>query len=469
MNSLFIFRRDFRLNDNTAFIECYKKSETIIPIFIFTPEQVVENDYFSNNAFQFMIESLNELNDYLKNEFNSKLYFFYGKNIDVLKSLFDKNVYNSIFFNMDYTPYARKRDSEIVDFCKENSIESFIFEDYLLAPIGTFLKKDGTCYEKYTPFKNNSISKNAVKKINNYKFTGKKLINNEKLLSKNKFNIELNDINKYYTKNENLLIHGGRERALDILKTIKNGEFINYDNERNDLKKETTHLSAYIKFGCVSIREVYDCVLKSFGIKHGIIAQLYWREFYYYLGYYIPKVMEGHSLKEKYDSIKWTNNKKSIEAWKKGETGFPSVDAGMRQMNETGFMHNRARLITSGTLIKILQCDWRIGEKYFAQNLVDYDPMVNNGNWQWSSGSGADSQPYFRILSPWKQAIDNDGDCVYIKKWIPELRDLSKKDILKWNEYKGEKIEYVKPIVDYEKMRKEIVEIYKKGFEEYDK
>jgi deoxyribodipyrimidine photo-lyase len=141
----------------------------------------------------------------------------------------------------------------------------------------------------------------------------------------------------------------------------------------------------------------------------------------------------------------------------------------MRQMNETGFMHNRARLITSGTLIKILQCDWRIGEKYFAQMLVDYDPMVNNGNWQWSSGSGADSQPYFRILSPWKQAIDNDGDCVYIKKWIPELRDLSKKDILKWNEYKGEKIEYVKPIVDYEKMRKEIVEIYKKGFEEYNK
>ena len=485
MNSIFIFRRDFRLNDNTAFIECYKKSDTIIPIFIFTPEQVVENDYFSNNAFQFMIESLKELNEYLKSEFNSKLYFFYGKNTEVLQSLLDKNLYNSIFFNMDYTPYARKRDSEIIDFCKDNDISSFIFEDYLLAPIGTFLKKDGTCYEKYTPFKNNAISKNAVKKNDNYKFTGKKLIgggSNDghdsseiKKLLKNKFNIELNDVNKYYVKNENLIIHGGRERALEILKSIKNGEFINYDNERNELKKETTHLSAYIKFGCVSIREVYDCVLKSFGIKHGIIAQLYWREFYYYLGYYIPKVMKGHSLKEKYDSIHWSNNKKLIEAWKKGETGFPSVDAGMRQMNETGFMHNRARLITSGTLIKILQCDWRIGEKYFAQMLVDYDPMVNNGNWQWSSGSGADSQPYFRILSPWKQAIDNDSECIYIKRWIPELKDLSKKDILKWNEYKvvspfnSLKIKYPKPIVDYEVMRKEIVEIYKKGFEDYDK
>jgi deoxyribodipyrimidine photo-lyase len=180
----------------------------------------------------------------------------------------------------------------------------------------------------------------------------------------------------------------------------------------------------------------------------------------------MPKVLEQKSLKEQYDKIKWENNPKIFEAWKNGNTGFPGVDAGMREMNETGFMHNRARLITSGILIKILNCDWRLGEKYFATQLVDYDPSVNNGNWQWSSGSGADSQPYFRILSPWKQVQDNDPNCEYIKKWIPELNDVPNKDIINWGKYYEKyknKVKYPKPIVDYDIMRKEIVEVYKKG------
>jgi len=464
MKSIFIFRRDFRICDNTAFIECYKKSESVLPIFIFTPEQADSkiNDYFSSNAFQFMIESLKELDGYLKTEFKSGLAYFYGDNVDVLQSLITNYSYDSIFFNMDYTPYARKRDLEISEFCMGNSLACTMLEDYLLSPVGTFLKADGKPYEKYTPFKNNAISKNSVRRIDGYKFSKNSKVDG--ITGKNKYGIKIGEMDKYYTVNPDLIIRGGRERALDVLKRIKEGEFVNYDNERNDLPHETTHLSAYIKFGCISIREVYECVFKSYGIGHGIITQLYWREFYYYLAYYIPKVLEGKSLKEKYDGIKWENDKKNIGAWKKGDTGFPGVDAGMREMNMTGFMHNRARLITSGILIKILNCDWRIGEKYFAQRLVDYDPIVNNGNWQWSSGSGADSQPYFRILSPWKQVIDNDGECIYIKKWIPELKDVSKKDILKWSEYKG-KSKYPKPIVDYERMRKDIMVVYKEGFE----
>lgn len=462
MKSIFIFRRDFRINDNIGLIECCKKSDSILPIFIFTPEQINKNKnkFFSSNSFQFMIQSLNDLNNTLITQFNSKLHIFFGDNTEVLKEIYDKYKYDAIFFNKDYTPYACNRDGKIIDLCNELKINCEIFEDYLLMPVGTFLKKDGEVYQKYTPFKNNAKTF-TINRPNTYKiknFNGKFILNNH--LTKYK----LDDFDEYYVNNPDLLIEGSRENALNILKNIDS--FVNYGNERNDLSTNTTHLSAYIKFGLVSIREVFDKIEKTLGINHVLIDQLIWREFYYYLIYYIPRILEnGESLKTQYDNIEWENDKNIFEAWKNGTTGFPGVDAGMREMNKTGFMHNRARLITSGILIKILNCDWRLGEKYFAQMLLDYDPSVNNGNWQWSSGSGADSQPYFRIMSPWKQTLDNDPDCKYIKKWIPELKDVPNKDIHNWNKAceKYKHIKYPKPIVNYENMRKEIVKIYKKG------
>jgi deoxyribodipyrimidine photo-lyase len=437
MKSIFIFRRDFRLVDNLGLIECCKKSSEILPIFIFTPEQIENNEYFSYNAFQFMVESLQELN----------VHYYYGDNIKILKEIYKKYKYDNIYFNMDYTPYARKRDDSINTFCKENNINCFMIEDYLLSPIKTYLKVDGTPYQKYTPFKNNAI-KIEVMNPCSYKIQTNKFIEIDY-----KFDL------KKYTINKNILIHGGRQNALNILKNINN--YKDYDKTRNTLSISTTHLSAYIKYGCVSIREVY----KAFSINEPLINQLYWREFYYYLAYYFPHVLQGKSLKEKYDKIKWGNNMDSFNAWKQGLTGFPVVDAGMRELNETGFMHNRGRLITSGILIKILNCDWRLGEKYFASKLIDYDPSVNNGNWQWVSGSGADSQPYNRIFSPWQQAIDNDHECLYIKKWIPELKDVSNKDILDWgNTYHKYKVSYPSPIADYKFMRKEILKVYKQLF-----
>jgi deoxyribodipyrimidine photo-lyase len=456
MKSLFIFRRDLRLNDNIGLIECYKQSSEVIPIFIFTPEQINKNEYFSSNSFQFMLESLNELDNELKNNYNSQIHYFYGDNIDILNEILKKYNFDAIFFNKDYTLYAKNRDDNIEFFCNENNKKCIMYEDYLLLPIGNFLKSDGKPYEKYTPFKNNAKNKKVLQP-NNYKF-------NENKFSKINIKIiELKVLDKYYKKNNDILLHGGRDKGLEILDNLK--KFINYSEVRNNLINPTTHLSPYIKFGCVSIREVYEKVNKLYGINHGIIDQLYWREFYYYLAYYIPRVLQGKSLKEKYDDIIWENNQEIFNAWKNGMTGFPAVDAGMREMNKTGYMHNRARLITSGILIKILNCDWRLGEKYFATRLIDYDPIVNNGNWQWSSGSGADSQPYFRIMSPWKQAIDNDPECLYIKKWIPELNNVPNKDILNWGKSysKYKNINYPKPIVDYDIMRKEIVKIYKDG------
>lgn len=454
MNSIFIFRRDFRLNDNSGLIECYKKSNKVLPIFIFTPEQIEKNSFFSSNSFQFMIESLEELNNELKDKYNSKIHYYYGNNIDILKDIYKKYNFDTIYFNMDYTPYAIKRDNLIKDFCKENKIDCNIIEDYLLMPIGTFLKENKEVYQKYTPFKNNA-KKFKFNESNNYKFPENKFDN-----IKTTFTID--KLNKFYSKNDKIAVRGGRNNVLSIIKNLD--QFSNYINTRNNLKNQTTHLSAYIKYGCISIREIFTIISKLFDINHGLIDQLLWREFYFYLVFYIPRVLEQKSLKPQYDNIKWENNPKIFEAWKNGNTGFPGVDAGMREMNETGFMHNRARLITSGILIKILNCDWRLGEKYFATKLVDYDPSVNNGNWQWSSGSGADSQPYFRVMSPWKQTLDNDPDCDYIKKWIPELKDVKNKDIHNWDKnYNKYNLNYPKPIVDYDKMRKEILNIYKKG------
>ena len=457
MKSIFIFRRDFRIVDNTGLIECCRRSSKIYPIFIFTPTQIEKNEYFSSNSFQFLLESLHELDQEIGLRFKSNIQYFYGDNVEVLEKLLTKIKFDAIFFNKDYTKYAVHRDKEIIDFCNKNSKKCILVEDYLLSPLGTYLKQDGTPYEVYGPFKKHAKTI-KVSKPDNYKFNDVEIS-----FPIVKSEMSLADLDDKYVYNSDNLVRGGRANALKILKTMK--KFVNYAEERNNLMTPTTHLSAYIKYGCVSIREVYEKTFDLYGINHVLIDQLLWREFYYYLGYYIPRVLEGKSLKEKYDKIVWKNDPKIIEAWKSGVTGFPAVDAGMREMNKTGFMHNRGRLITSGILIKILNVDWRIGEKYFAQTLIDYDPIVNNGNWQWSSGSGADSQPYFRIMSPWKQAIDNDPNCDYIKKWIPELADVPNKDIFKWSETysKYKSTGYPKPIVDYSIMRKEIVEIYKKG------
>lgn len=458
-HSIFIFRRDLSLDDNLAFIKCYEESDKILPIFIFTPEQInkKKNPYFSSNCFQFMIECLESLDNELKTKYNSRLHFFIGDNEEILKKLLKEYNYQSIYFNIDYTKYAVERDEKINEFCNKNNIECITDETYLLNKLGTYLKIDGKEYLKFTPFKNFALTikvplpiKKIFKKIKFYKIT-------------NNFNLE-KDLKKYYKKNPNLLLKGGRENAIEIMNNIK--EFKDYDEIRNILIDNTTHLSAYIKFSCISIREIYHTILDKLGINNGLITQLYWREFYYYVGYYNrERLFTGHSLKEQYNKVKWGNDMTIFKKWCKGMTGFPIVDAGIREMNKTGYMHNRSRLITSNILIKILNIDWRYGEKYFAQTLIDYDPIVNNGNWQWSSSSGVDSQPFFRIFSVERQTENFDPDCIYIKKWIPELKDIPNEDIIKWNETykKYPNIDYPKPCVNYQVMRKKILEVYKKG------
>lgn len=452
--SIFIFRRDLRLHDNIGLINALKNSEQVIPIFILTPEQLVNNKYKSDNAVQFMMKALDDLEKQLK-EKNGKLYYFYGSPHTIIEKLLKKyNFINSVYLNMDYTPYSTKRDKAIKKVCSKYNVEFCSYEDVLLNPVGSIKTDGGKIYEKFTPYFNKAKKISVAEPLSNKykKYYVKKM---DYVFTKNR--------SKFYHQNDNIFKEAGRGRALNVLSSIE--KFDNYNKIRNCLNNDTTYLSAYIKFGCVSIREVYWTFKNKLGMKNELIKQLYWRDFYYNILYEHPDVL-NNNMKENYDKIKWNTNTNWLNKWKSGNTGFPIVDAGMRQMNTTGFMHNRARLIVSSFLIKLLGINWKTGEIYFSNLLYDIDPAVNNGNWQWSAGTGADSQPYFRIFNPWTQGEKFDPDCEYIKKWIPELKTVKPKDIHKWyktnQEYKD--IGYPKPMIDYNERRQEGLKMYKKIF-----
>lgn len=456
--SIFIFRRDLRLNDNLGLINLINNEENIIPIFIFTPKQVSKNSFKSYNCIEFMIQSLKDLDVSLK-KYNSKLNLYYGEDIDVILEINKSKKINKVYTNTDYTPFAVKRDEILKNKLKENDIDLNYFHDICLFEPGTVKNKTDGIYQKFTPFYKSLINKKVPSPTKiSYNKLKKKGID----IDNNKYLIDWDEANKFFkSSNTNLNTIGGRKNAKSILKKIK--QWSNYDNEHDDLNFQTTFLSAYLKFGCISIRETYHTLKDTFGKNDPILRQLFWREFYYHLGYSFPHVI-GASLKEDYDKIKWSDDNRTFKAWTKGETGFPVVDACMKQLNTTGYMHNRGRLIVASFLVKNLLHDWRKGEKYFATKLVDYDPLVNNGNWQWVAGTGADSQPYFRIFNPWTQGKKFDKDCKYIKKWIPELKNIPNKEIHEWdaNHHKYKDV-YIGPIIDYKSSRTKTLNAYKKA------
>jgi len=454
-NGLFIFRRDLRIVDNNGLNFLSELCNNIYTIFIFTPEQVGSgNKYKSDNSVQFMIESLENLSTEIRKQ-GGHLHTFYGNNNKVIADCIKAWDINVVAFNLDITPYARERDDKIVKLCQKMKVFVTYDHDYFLHEPGSIRTGTGEPYQKFTPYYE-TASKIKVQPP----------VGLRKLPLKSKDNhvsnkISLNHALSRFTKpNPNILVRGGRPEALKLLARASRN-IKNYNAVHNDLSKQTSELSASIKFGCVSIREVY----KTLHSKTGLIRQLYWRDFYANVLYEFPRVI-GHSLKEKYDKIHWHHNSNWFKKWCDGETGFPIVDAGMRQMNQTGYMHNRARLIVASFLVKTLLIDWREGEKYFAQTLTDYDVANNNGNWQWISGGGADSQPYFRVFNPWRQAEEYDPKCEYIKKWVPELKDVPNKDIFKWEtefvNYKD--IKYPKPIVNYEEQRDKVLKMYSNIF-----
>ena len=452
-NGLFIFRRDLRIIDNNGLNLLNSKCKNIYTIFIFTPEQVGSGNKFkSDNAVQFMISSLEDLGTQISKS-GGHLYTFYGHNDKVVADCIKAFNINVVCFNLDITPYARERDEKILKLCEHMKTYIMCNYDYYLCEPGTIVNGSKTPYVKFTPYYDKAKKLKVEPPAKMRKLHLKK--SDAHIPNK----ITLDEAMKKFVGNENpdILVKGGRQEAIKQLR-IAAKNIKHYEQTRDELSKPTSQLSAYIKFGNISIREVYY----AFKTNHAFIRQLYWKEFYSGILYSFPRVL-GHSLNPKYDKIKWHHKERWFQAWCKGETGFPAVDSGMRQLNATGYMVNRARLIVASFLVKTLLIDWRKGAQYFASKLTDYDPASNQLNWQWCSSSGPDSQLYFRIFNPWLQAENFDPDCIYIKKWVPELSSFEPKIIHNWEiEWVNHKdIKYPKPICDYSEQKEKALKMYK--------
>lgn len=427
--SIFVFRRDLRTVDNLALNKLVNDfpGVPILPIFVFNPVQISpsKNSYYSNSTVQFMVESLKDL----KIECGGALLFFHGYDIPIFELLLKSFTVQAVGFNVDYTPFARSRDEQLRLWCSKRGVPCVEAEDYTLFPMGAVMTGSKKPYEVFTPFyraamlKATTIPPPSTKPMKFHKAKHPSVVK---------------DIDVYVDGGENraLAVRGGRENALFILERVARKDFARYENTRNFPAKETTtKLSAYLKFGCVSVREVFQAMKKAYGVDHGLVRELMWREFFAHTAFHFPGVLDGQAggknktiraMKTGIDVTKEVN----IEYWRgwcQGRTGYPFVDAGMRQLNTTGWMHNRLRMVTSMFLTKDLEIDWRLGEQYFASKLVDYDPASNSGGWQ-----GTENLPPFRSFSPVVQAQRFDSDAEYVKRWVPELRDVPAKDILAW-------------------------------------
>jgi deoxyribodipyrimidine photo-lyase len=460
MNGIHIFHRDFRLYDNTALYELSKKCEQIILVFIFDPIQInpKKNEYFSSNSVQFMIESLQDLDNDLHKRFNSSLLLFHGDTITILKHIYSKWQFDVLSMNMDYTPFAKKRDNQILKWSQSHKIDTIYSDDICLHPIRSILTGNGEVYKVFTPYFR-TASKIAVRKTEREPYKKVTFVDD---IKSNEI-ISFKDAHKYYKKNDKVYIRGGRKDALKILNNLK--DFKNYSDERDYPAIHSTMLSAYNKFGCISIRELHESILDKLGKNNKLYTQLYWRDFYYNIAYEYGYVF-GSAFREKYNNLEWENDEDLFEKWTKGETGVPIIDAGMKQLNTTGFMHNRLRMMVSMYLTKDLLIDWRWGEKYFATQLIDYDPAQNNGGWQWSASTGTDSQPYFRIFNPYTMTGKVDPDGEYIKTWLPQFNEVKGYDLAKWDNPKIRAkysiVDYPdEPIVDHAERREMALEMFK--------
>lgn len=447
--SLFIFRRDLRLDDNSGLLEALDNSSEVIPIFVFDSNQIdsEKNGYFSERAFQFMVRSLEELREALKSR-NAMLYAFEGDMGNVLKKLLEEKEIDAVYVNKDYTPFSRKRDKDLSDVCEKYHTYFFRVDDYALSPIEDIRTGAGKAYTVYTPFMKNAIDHQVEKPVtNSYKHFYTENIKGTVSLS------------SYIKEDDTSFLRGGRKEGLAIL---ENPFYLTKYKENRNIPSlhNTSRLSAHHKFGTISIRETFHTAKDAKNYDPHFISELYWRDFYMYIAYHFPYVF-GKSFLPWAENIEWINDKDQFEAWCEGRTGVPMVDAGMRELNATGWMHNRSRMIVASYLTKNLLIDWRWGEKYFAKQLIDYDPMQNNGGWQWAASVGADPRP-LRIFNPYTQAVNYDPEALYIKKWVSELKNVDSKILTDGKTQDlSDYADYPKPIVDQKESYHRVIEVYK--------
>ena len=397
--NIFWFRRDLRLYDNSGLSAATHSKNKVIPIFIFDTsitDKLPNNDRRIN----FIFDNLVEIDLKLKKKFNSSINVFKGNPTEIFKELIKDYKINSVFTNNDYEPYALSRDRSIQNLLEKNQIQFKSFKDQVIFEKNEVVKDDGNPYVVYTPYmrkwKANLIEDLSI-------LAEKEVVNN----FYNSSISALMELSKYgFVEND---------KKIEVFKLNKDIVTKYADTRNFPSINSTSKLGPYLRFGTVSVRKIVSGLLKF--KDQTFLNELIWREFFMQILYHFPHTAKK-SFKSKYDKIIWLNDPKSFEAWKNGETGFPLVDAGMKELNNTGFMHNRVRMITASFLCKHLLIDWRLGEKYFALKLNDYEMASNVGNWQWASGSGVDAAPYFRIFNPHTQITKFDKNREYINKWV---------------------------------------------------
>lgn len=420
---VFWFRRDLRFNDNTGLLAALAEEEAVLPVFIFD-ERIINELEVDDPRVSFIYKTLKGLNDKLKNH-GSGLLVLKGDPLEAWKQLLKKHKISKVFSNKDYEPYARERDRKVEQLLQKSSIGFYQFKDQVIFEEGEVVKDNKEPYHVFTPYKNKWL-RQFIPKFE------RRTINFERFLKGQQSFPSLESLGFSFSEKE--------------VKEFNLSVAVDYGRDRDfPAKNGGTFLGPHLRFGTISIRET---VASLWSISEVLVSELIWREFFMQILYHYPKVVH-QNFKPKYDGVKWINDPVDFENWCKGQTGFPMVDAGMRELNTTGYMHNRVRMITAGFLCKHLLIDWRWGEAYFASKLLDYELSSNNGNWQWAAGTGCDAAPYFRIFNPSEQLKKFDKDLVYVRKWIPEFDSL----------------EYPEPMIDHKYARERALKTYKEGIE----
>ncbi len=424
--TIFWFRRDLRLEDNRALYEALGSGLPVIPIFIFDKEILTHFNDPKDKRVNFIHQRLEALQEQLK-DFGANLRVFHSTPFEVFKNLISNEKVESVYANRDYEPTAIKRDQIISDLLFKNRVSFHSFKDQVIFEGNEILKADRNPYTVYTPYKNKWLQNLTAK--DTASFMSEKILDNF-LKEKSAPIMTLEDI--------------GYEKTGDIFSvaTVDKKKLKDYHLKRDTPSIDGTSLQGiHLRFGTISIRHYVREAKKT---NDTWLSELIWREFFSQILFNFPNVVD-QEFKEKYRKIPWSKNQEKFKKWCSGMTGFPIVDAGMRELNETGHMHNRVRMITASFLVKDLQIDWRLGERYFASKLLDYDLASNNGNWQWASSSGCDAAPYFRIFNPTTQMEKFDPDLIYVRKWVKEYGTS----------------EYVKPMVDHKVAREITLALYK--------
>jgi deoxyribodipyrimidine photo-lyase len=421
------FRRDLRLDDNAGFYHALKSGYKVLPVFIFDTNILDKLTDKTDARVSFIYQQINQLQEKLV-ALGSSIQVLYDKPDNAFKTLLSNYQIAEVYTNHDYENYAIERDSEIKKLLNAHGVAFFTFKDQCIFEKNEVLSNSGTPYTVFTPY-----SRKWKETLTDFHL---------KAYSNNQYFHNLLKIDRLAIPD---LKEMGFEKTSIALtnKSIDEQIIEKYADQRNFPGiAGTSKLGIHLRFGTLSIRHLAKVAKAK---SETFLNELIWRDFYMNILHHFPHISSGHSFRKEYDRIKWRNNENEFEAWCNGNTGYPIVDAGMRELNTTGFMHNRVRMIVASFLTKHLLIDWRWGEAYFAKKLLDFDFAANNGGWQWASGSGCDAAPYFRVFNPRLQTEKFDKDLKYIKKWIPELNTF----------------DYPQPIVEHDFARKRVLEVYK--------